>query len=235
MDCPKCGYVMSDLDAECARCRRMDQQVKDPPPTAGPDPLADLVTALPPTAAPLRSQTPWWRRDFETTPSPPWVRHILDTIGGGVIIWLIIFLYFYYSTTPPTDVPVAPVAPVAPCSGTLTCNVGMSTEVFDMNAFFKPDPGCMFIATNVNIHNGTNETVSVGGYCLKFLADNVEYGSDLSATCALRDDYARLQAVRLQPGGTTQGYVCFQVPQSIQRYGFRWVPIEGTYKVQINY
>lgn len=39
MDCPKCGFVMSDLDVECPRCKRMEEEAaKAPPPPAAPPP-----------------------------------------------------------------------------------------------------------------------------------------------------------------------------------------------------
>ena len=45
MNCPRCGYVMSDLDVECPRCARMQATATSPGDTPSQKPPA----ALPPT------------------------------------------------------------------------------------------------------------------------------------------------------------------------------------------
>lgn len=49
MDCPKCGFVMSDFDVECPRCKRMrEKAAKEPSPAAAPPPPPPPAMAPPP-------------------------------------------------------------------------------------------------------------------------------------------------------------------------------------------
>lgn len=38
MECPKCGYAMSDFDIECPRCKRLEQRTQKQPTTVPPPP-----------------------------------------------------------------------------------------------------------------------------------------------------------------------------------------------------
>lgn len=50
MDCPKCGYMMTDLEVECPRCKRIGAPVKRPAPPSPPP----AAPAYPPvTSAPV--------------------------------------------------------------------------------------------------------------------------------------------------------------------------------------
>lgn len=63
MDCPKCGFVMSDFDVECPRCKRMGENagkqappaaVPPPPPPVGPPPVSAVDEAFT-TIIPVRN------------------------------------------------------------------------------------------------------------------------------------------------------------------------------------
>lgn len=55
MDCPKCGYVMSELDTECPRCKRMGAAAtapRTPAPPVAPAPVSPAMPAARPIGAP---------------------------------------------------------------------------------------------------------------------------------------------------------------------------------------
>lgn len=84
MNCPKCGYVMSDLDIECPRCKRLEQQGAQPqkPPPASP--------ATPPY------QQPYAQRRPSVEYAGFWVRvaaSLIDsmvTMAGGFLIGAVV-------------------------------------------------------------------------------------------------------------------------------------------------
>lgn len=51
MNCPKCGYMMTDLEIECPRCKRMGATMKPPAPPSPPPSFQPYPPATP-TAAP---------------------------------------------------------------------------------------------------------------------------------------------------------------------------------------
>lgn len=75
MECPKCGYAMSDFDVDCPRCVRMKTQT--PAPTTKPA----LVAPAPPPS-PMPMQTPYPQVSAPPRPRPIAVSHGMAWVAG---------------------------------------------------------------------------------------------------------------------------------------------------------
>jgi hypothetical protein len=91
MDCPKCGYAMSEFDVDCPRCKRMAaeanqaQAAAPPPPPEPPKPSAADIAPRTFRGSPLASAAP------QPTVTPPSSFTTLPRIGAAVAIGVLIF------------------------------------------------------------------------------------------------------------------------------------------------
>lgn len=98
MDCPKCGYVMSDLDVECARCKRLGEKgAKEPPRAveapAPPPPVAPPTPSIP--IGPAIGPTPPRAAPQQTQRAAP-----AAAGGGGVGLILLVWLVWHFLLAP---------------------------------------------------------------------------------------------------------------------------------------
>ena len=87
MNCPKCGYAMSDFDVDCPRCKRMKGRAKTTPGAPPAPPSVQYPAVKQPAAFPASSLQPI-PTPTQSRPNHP-CTSVLAVIGG-IVVFLIV-------------------------------------------------------------------------------------------------------------------------------------------------